>query len=148
MASSPAMPMLPAFAVVGGAGFALNASIILSGVTSGRYNISARAVDAVGHVDGVGATVSFTVDLDPPTSTLVHTLETFVNRSRVDIDVTASDALSAVVRYVRVDGGAWDIVTAATVWSAGVWTLLATRSCRRTLLWTSRSTRWRRWSLR
>jgi hypothetical protein len=56
--------------------------------------------------------MSFTVDLDPPTSSLVHSLSPFVNYSSVSVDVSASDALSLLTRYSRIDGGVWEAVGA------------------------------------
>jgi hypothetical protein len=115
LSSMPALAMLPSFLTPSDGGMGLNASLTLVGMASGAYTVTARAVDAVGHVDAVGVTVSFVVDLDAPTSRLVHSLTPFVNRSSVVVGVNASDAMSAVSTFVRVDGGVWQSMSAPTV---------------------------------
>jgi hypothetical protein len=107
LSSAPALALLPSYVTPDDGGVALRASLTLVGVSSGAYTVTARAVDAVGHVDAVGASFSFVVDLEAPSSRLVHSLTPFVNRTSVTVGVSASDALSSVSVYVRVDGGAW-----------------------------------------
>jgi hypothetical protein len=72
----------------------------------------------VGHVDASGATFSFVVDLDAPTSRLVHSLTPFVSRSDATVRVNASDALSSVAAFVRVDDGEWHASTMETTTAA------------------------------
>jgi hypothetical protein len=110
LSSTPALDVLPSFVIPDDGGMALTASLTLAGMRSGAYTVMARAVDTVGHVDAVGASFSFVVDLDAPSSRLVHSLTPFVNRSRVAVGVNASDALSSVAAFVRVDGDAWQSV--------------------------------------
>ncbi len=96
---------------------ALTATLTLSGMASGAYTVTARAVDAVGHVDAVGASFSFVVDLDAPTSRLVHSLTPFVNIGSITVGVNTSDALSSVEAFVRVDGRAWQSVSSTVTLS-------------------------------
>jgi hypothetical protein len=114
LSSTPALAGLPRFLTPGDGGMALQASLTLVGMSSGAYAVTARAVDAVGHVDAVGASFSFVVDLDAPTTHLVHSLTPFVNVSTVSVSVNASDALSSVAAYVRVDGGVWQNVSSSS----------------------------------
>jgi hypothetical protein len=114
LSSTPSLSGMPAFVTPGDGDDALQASLTLVGVSSGAYTVTARAVDAVGHVDAVGVTFTFVVDVDAPTTRLVHSLTPFVNRSAVMVTVNASDALSTVTRWVRVDGGAWQAAASAT----------------------------------
>jgi hypothetical protein len=113
LSSLPVISTLPAFVNV--SGVSVTASTTVAGVPSGAYTVTARAVDAVGHVDAVGASFSFIVDLDAPTTRLVHTLTPFVNVSVVTVSVNASDALSSVSAFVRVDGGAWQSVSSSSL---------------------------------
>ncbi len=114
LSSVPAIATLPSFVTPADGGMALRASTTVVGVPSGAYTVTARAVDAVGHVDAVGASFSFVVDRDAPTTRLVHTLTPFVNVSVVTVSVNASDALSSVSAFVRVDGGAWQGVSTSS----------------------------------
>jgi hypothetical protein len=115
LSSVPPLTMLPSFVTPDDGGMASTASMTLAGIPSGAYMVTARAVDAVGHVDAVGATFSFVVDVDAPTSRLVHSLTPIVNRSVVAVGVNASDALSSVSAFARVNGGVWRSVTAPTL---------------------------------
>jgi hypothetical protein len=110
LSSVPPLTALPPFLTPGNGGMGLNASLTLVGISSGAYTVTARAVDAVGHVDAIGATFSFVVDLDAPTSRLVHSLTPFMNSSGVSVGVDASDAMTSVLTFVRVDGGVWQSV--------------------------------------
>jgi hypothetical protein len=80
---------------------AVDATVTPDGMRSGAYTVTARAVNAVGHVDTVGVSVSFGVELDVPTSRLGHTLTPFVNVSNVTVGVSTSDVLSPVGRLCK-----------------------------------------------
>jgi hypothetical protein len=115
LSSVPALAILPSFTAPDDGGMALSLTLTLAGLASNEYTLTARAVDAVGHVDVSGATFSFVVDLDAPTSRLTHSLTPFVNRSAHAVSVDTSDTLSSVLAFVRVDGGAWQSVPSSVV---------------------------------
>jgi hypothetical protein len=106
LSSVPPMRALPA-TLLPPTPESLVASLSLNVTTSGRYVITARAVDVVGHEDTAGVNVSVLVDLDPPYSVLTPVLPPFVNTSVVRIGASGVDVHSAVAVYVRVDGGPW-----------------------------------------
>ncbi len=114
LSSTPVLASLPPFVTPDDGGMALQASLTLVGLNSGAYTVTARAVDAVGHVDAAGASFTFVVDLDAPATRLVHSLTPFVNVSTVSVSVNASDALSSVASFVRLDGGAWQSVSSSS----------------------------------
>jgi hypothetical protein len=115
LSSMPSLAMLPSFVTPSNGGLGMNASVTLVGVTSGAYTVTARAVDAVGHVEALGVTVSFAVDLDAPTSRLVHSLTPFSSHNTVVVGVNASDGMSGVSSFVRVDSGVWQNMSTAAV---------------------------------
>ncbi len=113
--STPPLTMLPSSVAPDDGGFALLATLTLVNISSGAYTLTARAVDAVGHVDITGANIVFVVDVDAPSSHFVHSLAPFVNRSHISVSVNSSDALSLVSSFVRVDGGPWQSASGGAV---------------------------------
>ena len=78
---------------------------------SGVFNASVTAFDVLG-ISGPPAYMTFTVDLDPPSSVFSLPLPLYTSNRTVTVSTTATDTLSASVAWMRVDGGSWS--TSAT----------------------------------
>jgi hypothetical protein len=112
LTSSPAIAALPAFVAVNASAAAApdavglpTVTVNISGLASGRYVVNARAIDVAQLVDVRRASVSFTVDLEPPTCVLSSVPPTYVKTRSITLNVTVTDALSSATVFVRPDGG-------------------------------------------
>ena len=102
----------------------VNQSVPLSGLSGGDYGVSVYAVDVLGRI-GVSANVTFTVDVDPPTSVFVGVLPQYTHETSVDVVVSANDSQSNASALVRLNGAAWVAVVSdgamAAVAVSGRW---------------------------
>jgi len=113
LALSPVTFLVPAFVAVGAGGLS---TVTLNNVPPGTYTIVAQAQDVVGHVDPVGVTFVFTVDISPPTTVFVSTLPTITNNNTVAITINTTDTQSTTTTYYRWNQtGPWYIMRSTLI---------------------------------
>ncbi len=87
--------------------------LTLSGIADGSHTLSIQAFDVAGNVKNVS--VSFVIDTTAPVAVItVPTEDANLNTSAVTVDVSASDASSAIKGYqFRVDGQSWSALSSS-----------------------------------